>query len=368
MTPIAAKVEGALVQQSGTLEPGSVGRLAKDGRLLLARGYGWANLKAREPVRPEMLFGVGSVSKSITAVAVLTLVEARKLRLQDHAFEILKDLHPLPDQKEDPRVHAITVRQLLNHTSGYQHNPLKAEAARAFQVSEESVTPDQIIRYRLGKPLEYTPGTEAQYSNYAYIVLGQIVEHVSGVPYVQYVEQHVLRPMGIRHAVCGTTSKRYPTDWAHRYDRNREELPPLHPTPGGAAGNWVASAVELVHFLTALDGTRGPGFLAPALMREMLAAPPPPLKPRKNGSHFGLGWDTVRLAPKGSSYSKNGGVPGYRAFAGHTPDNVDWAVLLNGGAGDEAEHEISDTASQIQREIGQTVRWPKGKLFPRFPE
>jgi hypothetical protein len=125
--------------------------------------------------------------------------------------------------------------------------------------------------------------------------------------------------------------------------------------------------VELARFLTALDGTRGAAFLPPALTREMLAAPPAPLKPRKNGSHFGLGWDTVRHTPKGPSYTKNGGVPGYRAFVGHTPENVDWAVLLNGGTGDEAEHEASDTANHIQREVERTERWPKGNLFPRFP-
>jgi hypothetical protein len=125
--------------------------------------------------------------------------------------------------------------------------------------------------------------------------------------------------------------------------------------------------VELARFLTALDGTRGTDFLPPPLMRDMLAPPPPPVKPRKNGSHFGLGWDTVRLTPKGTSYTKNGGVPGYRAYVGHTPDNVDWAVLFNGGIGDEAEHEIADAASHIQQEIERTQRWPKGNLFPRFP-
>jgi hypothetical protein len=123
----------------------------------------------------------------------------------------------------------------------------------------------------------------------------------------------------------------------------------------------------LARFLTALDGTRGAAFLPPALMREMLAAPPAPVKPRKNGSHFGLGWDTVRVTSKGANYTKNGGVPGYRAYIGHTADNVDWAVLFNGGTGDEAEHEIADAANHIQQEIERVEQWPKGNLFSRYP-
>lgn len=348
--------------------PGGSLCLAKDGRLVLARGYGWANVKTHEAVRPEMIFGIGSVSKTFTAVAVLKLVEGRKLRLDDHAFEILKDLKPLPGEKVDPRVHQITVRQLLQHTSGYENQPHKPEAARAFGVRAENVTADQIIRYRLGKPLDYKPGTEALYSNYGYVILGQIVERASGMPYADYVERHVLQPMGIRHAAIGTTSKTYPSDWVHRYSREGEELPPLGPIVGAAGGGWLTSAVELARFLTALGGTRGTGFLPPALLRQMLAAPPPPLKPRKNGSHFGLGWDTVRPGPKGASYTKNGGVPGYRAFIGHAPDNVDWAVLFNGGTGEEAENENADAANHIQREIERTEVWPKGNLFPRFAE
>ncbi|HLJ91891.1 MAG TPA: serine hydrolase domain-containing protein [Gemmataceae bacterium] len=346
--------------------PGGSLCLAKDGRLVLARGYGWANVKAREPVRPEMLFGIGSVSKAVTAVAVLKLVETGKLRLQDHAFDVLKDLHPLPGQKEDPRVRTITIRQFLNHTSGYESMPHKPEAAQAFGVKQENLTADQIIRYRLGKPLAYAPGTEAQYSNYGYLVLGQIIEHASGEPYADYVDRHVLRPMGIRHAACNVTLATYPADWVHRYNRNGEELPPLKPLQGAAGGGWLTSAVELARFMTAVDGTRGSAFLPPRLMREMLAAPPPPVKPRKNGSHFGLGWDTVRFTPKGPTYTKNGGLPGYRAYVGHTPENVDWAVLLNGGTGEEAENEVADAANHLQREIERVERWPKGNLFGRF--
>ena len=345
--------------------PGGSLCLAKDGRLVLARGYGWADVKAREPVRPETFFGIGSVSKSITAVAVLKLVEQGKLGLDDRAFEVLKDLEPLPGKEVDPRVRQITVRQLLNHTSGYEKPTPGAAAAAAFRVRGSEVTADQIIRYRLGQPLDYAPGTEARYSNYGYLVLGQIVERVSGMSYPRYVERHVFEPSSIRHAAYGSDSDTYPAGWAHGYDPHGEELPAPRPREAGAAGSWVTSGVELARFLTALDGTRGPRLLSPAMMREMLAPPPPPVERRKNGGHFGLGWDTAQATPHGPGYTKNGGVPGYRAFVGHTPGGVDWAVLLNGGTVG-AEHENADTAARILHEVDRTGAWPSDNLFARF--
>ncbi len=347
--------------------PGGSLCLAKDGRLVLAKGYGWAQLEPRQPVRPGMMFGVASVSKAITAVAVLKLVQDGRLRLEDRALGILGDLRPLPGARADPRVHDITVRHLLQHSSGYERSAHVAEAARALGVDESEVTPDQCIRFRLGKPLQFAPGTKTSYSNYAYLVLGQVIERVSGIPYPRLIHQMVFRPMGIHRAALGTREPHYPAGWVHRYDGELHHLPPLPPRAVGAAGGWVTSGVELIRFLSALDGTRRPPFLEPAMMRQMLAPPPPPVEPRKNGSHFGLGWDTVRTTPKGPSYAKNGRLEGIRSFIGHMPGNVDWAVLFNGGHDPEnGPDEDADAGDKITRAIRSTNNWPDGDLFERF--
>ena len=344
--------------------PGASLAMAKDGRLVFARGYGFADRKNRTAVRPAMQFGIGSVSKTITAVAVPKLFEAGKVRLDDHAFEILGDLKPLSGARRDPRRGRITVRMLLNHSSGYPNETYLGEAARAFGVGRDELTADQLVRYGLGKPLAYAPGTQAHYSNMGYVVLGQIVEQTSGQPYVQYVMRHVLEPMGIRRAAMGTRSKTYPAGWVHRYDHSGKELGPLAPTAGGAAGFWVTSTVELIRFLTSVGGSREPQFLAPETRREMFAPPPPSLKPRANGKYFGLGWDTVESSPQGLIYTKNGGVQGYRAFVGHMQDGVDWAFLATDATGDKGEN--AETAVAITREIERTRAWPDLDLFERF--
>ncbi|MGH7331180.1 MAG: serine hydrolase domain-containing protein [Candidatus Rokuibacteriota bacterium] len=94
--------------------------IAKDGRLVLAKGYGFANVQAGESVRPQSLFSLGSVTKPITAVAILKLSEQGKVRLDDYLVSVLSDLAPLPGQTVfDPRFRAITVRQLLYHAGGW---------------------------------------------------------------------------------------------------------------------------------------------------------------------------------------------------------------------------------------------------------
>lgn len=347
--------------------PGGSLSIARKGRLVFARGYGWADVRNRVPASPESLFGLASVSKAITAVTVLKLVEEGKLGLDDRAYRILDDLEPLPGEKVDRRTHQITIRQLLNHSAGYKQQPDRQAVARRFGEDHESLTADQMIQFWLGRPLDYDPGTEAHYSNYAYLVLGQIIERVTDEPYARYVHQHTFAPMGVRHARLGTWEKRYPPGVAHRYGPGGRELPPFEPIPGNAGGGWIASTVDMVRFLTALDGSRGKPFLSPEMTEAMLAEPPPPIEPRKNGTHFGLGWDTVRATPGGTLYAKNGGLAGVRAVIGHMPGDVDWAVAFNGGANvPDAPGEDADAQARIQAAIKRTTDWPEVDLFPRF--
>jgi len=95
--------------------PGAALAIVKEGRLVMARGYGWANVEAREQVQPTSLFNLASCTKPFTAAGILKLVEEGKLRLDDHVFQLLGDLRPLGGGKVDPRLQQITVRQLLHH-------------------------------------------------------------------------------------------------------------------------------------------------------------------------------------------------------------------------------------------------------------
>lgn len=342
--------------------PGGSLSLAKDGRLVYARGFGWARFEPRVPARPATLFGLASVSKAITAVAILKLVDDGRLDLDNRAFAILNDFLPPDPNRIDPRLRQITIRMLLNHSAGFTHQPNPAEVSRALGLSVPKLRENHLVRFFADRPPDYDPGTEQHYSNFGFTVLGSVVSRIAREPYGQAVHRLVFRPMGIRRPRLGH-GEPYGPDTARRYNEQGRELPPVN-IPGGPAGGWIASSIDLVRFLSALSGARGRRFLSPEITDAMLARPDPPLQPRANGSWFGLGWDVVRQSPRGPLYAKNGGMPGVRTFIGHAPDGVDWAVLFNGGRNAEgAPDEDSDAFRQIQQAIRQTTAWPELDLF-----
>ena len=134
---------------------------------------------------------------------------------------------------------------------------------------------------------------------------------------------------------------------------------------GDSGGNWLATTSDLVRFLTALDGSRGRAFFPPRLYQEMLAAPPPPLEVHKNGTHVGLGWDTVRLVDGGVRFSKNGGRAGIMAWLEHLPDGVDWALCYNTSAEktDDGPKPVTDTRQRVYKAIDDIKNWPAIDLW-----
>src|SRR5262249_5583296 len=143
--------------------PGGALAVVKDRRLVYARGYGWADRDKKIPVRPESLFRIASVSKPITAVAVLKLVEERKLALEDRAFDIVR-LPPVLEgtTTPDPRLARITIAQLLHHTGGWDRDKSFDPMFRPRLIAEKvGVSPpanaQAVIRYMLGQPLDFDP-------------------------------------------------------------------------------------------------------------------------------------------------------------------------------------------------------------------
>jgi CubicO group peptidase (beta-lactamase class C family) len=345
--------------------PGASLSIAKDKRLVYARGFGWAWIEGKVAARPETVFGLASVSKAITAIAVLKMVENGALALDDPAFHLLRWFKRRPGDRIDPRIRKITVRQLLNHSGGFNHNSPKQQVARAMDKPTSHLRERDVVEFSLGRPLDYDPGTQQHYSNLGFAVLGAVVESVAGEPYGHAVHRLVLDPLHVRHARLGH-GEPYARDSARCYGPRWGELPPID-IAGGSAGGWMAPSVELVRLLAALHGPPGKGFLSPHIVREMLAPPQPPLRRRPNGAWFGLGWDIVQDTPNGKSYAKNGGMAGVRSFIGHTAGNIDWAVVFNGGTDVQGEPSTDADAYKTITGLADGIAdWPTGDLFPRF--
>jgi N-acyl-D-amino-acid deacylase len=212
LTPYDAFVLGLLDKYN---IPGASLAITQNGRLIFARGYGFADAQRTQPVQPDSLFRLASLSKAITAVAVIKLVEQGKIHLDAPAFALLPDLHPPAGLTQDPRLAIITVQNLLNHSGGWDrdrvggYDPMfiSPRVVSALGVQAPAST-ENIIRYMLGQPLDFTPGTKSVYSNFGYAVLGRIIERVTGTNYEQWVRANVLAPRAFPKCVSGGLFRR----------------------------------------------------------------------------------------------------------------------------------------------------------------
>lgn len=276
--------------------PGGALAVAKEGRLVLFRGYGWADLRAKEPVQPDSLFRLASLTKPITAVAVLHLGESLVFRgiypdlntfLNEKAFNFVK-IRPYSGQIADPRLKHITLRDLLQHSGGWNRNwagdpmfrPTLGEIAKAMQRSEK-LSSQELIGFMMSRPLQFAPGTRSAYSNLGYAVLGRVIEGISGQRYETYVRE-MLGQMGIYSVRAGKTrlQDRLPGEVRY-YDFPGAPLTrsvvdgSLVNRPYGefyleahdANGGLVATAPDLARWVVVLEGLRSQ---AAPLSREAL--------------------------------------------------------------------------------------------------
>src|ERR1039457_4689075 len=183
----AAKADafvGAYVQQNKFI--GSV-LVAKDGKPLVRKSYGLAGREWDIPNAPDTKFRLGSITKQFTATCIMQLVEAGKLKLDDPISKYYTDSPPTWSK--------VTIHHLLSHTSGI---PSYTDLPGFFQ-KESTIdrTPAEIIKLTQDKPLEFEPGEKFTYDNSGYIILGYVIEKVSGQKYDDYLRQHIFEPLGM---------------------------------------------------------------------------------------------------------------------------------------------------------------------------
>lgn len=354
--------------------PGAAVALSENGRVFYTHGYGVADQTTGETVRPEMLFRVGSISKPVTAMAILKLYEDGKLPLDARVFDLLKDYQPLPGRPPlEPALAAITVRQLLTHTAGFDpevtgFDPLfpPFEEVVALGIPVEGLR-DAVISYMLSEPLPHKPGTAQRYSNFGFLLLGRVIETVAGMPYEQYVQQALLAPMGITRMRLGgpLLADRHPDEVRYHDHPGApltasfyEPFSEMVPRPYGltrwelvhSAGGWIASAGDLVRFVSHLDGTLGSSF-QPFTMRQMLARPAG--VPQDATFWHGFAW-LVEPAEGGDYlWFHNGGLAGTYAFLLRVPLSphrvVTIAAVFNGSPNDE------DEEANIDRDMFEAI-------------
>src|SRR5258706_6198217 len=206
----------------------SVG-VVKDGQIAYLHAYGNARLDPATPARSEMRYSIGSVSKQFTATAMLLLQEQGKLSLDDKVGRFVPGL---------TRANEVTIRQLLSHTSGYQDY---WPQDYVMPMMLKPVTAMAIIDVWGRKPLDFEPGTKWQYSNTNYVIAGVIVEKASGMHLLDFLQQKVFTPLGMKSVADVDQARLGETDPTGYL---RYALGPLRKAPKEGPG-WLFAAGEL---------------------------------------------------------------------------------------------------------------------------
>ena len=270
---------------------GATVAVVKDGSLFFAKGYGFADVAKQIPVDPaRTLFRPGSVSKLFTWTAVMQLVEQGKLDLDADVNTYLKDVK-VPTTQRDP----ITLRNLMTHTAGLEDGGL----GYLFATSDKDLVPlgtwlARHVPTRIRPATrDFTSGANASYSNWGAALAGYIVATVSGMPFDDYVQQHIYAPLGMSRSTFGEP---LPPEWARDMsggyaledgELKRKDFEFIH--AAGPAGSMSTTATDMAKFMLAYlqGGVSGEGrILAPETVHRMLSRTLSP-DPALNGSALG---------------------------------------------------------------------------------
>jgi CubicO group peptidase (beta-lactamase class C family) len=292
--------------------PGLAIVVARRGEVVYARGFGTVDLEGRQPVTPDTRFRVASITKPVTAAAVLQQVALRTMDLDAAARLYCPEY---PSQPIDP-----TIRHLLAHQSGIRH-PTDAEDTK---ITGEFARLADAVRLFATKPLAFAPGSSTLYSSFGYTLLGCALEGATTRPYWDVIVQQVLTPAGVR-----TPARDTPTfaasDFSPGYRGNATG--PLRPsivvdtrfkTP---ASGLIISAADLARFAIAIAGD---AILDAHTRTEMFRVATPNAKP---GS-FTLGWQVTSPRDGAAAYYHTGSMEGVTAIVYLVPSRRDAIVLL----------------------------------------
>lgn len=252
--------------------PGVAALVIKDGKPVLRKGYGMANVELGVPVRPEHVFRIGSTTKLFTATAIMLLVDEGKIALDAPVSRYLPDA---PKQWDK-----VTIAHLLTHTSGIPNLTMDSGYWRTTARLEHTL--DELVAPARTRPLDFAPGSRFVYNNTGYHLLAQILEKVSGSEFFAFLDRRIARPLGLRHTGPGDDKQFHP-GLVTGYQAGPRPAMPIANSNLHAGGGMVSTVDELATFMLALQAGK---IVSPASVRRMNTSH---VLPNGEATGYGLG-------------------------------------------------------------------------------
>jgi CubicO group peptidase (beta-lactamase class C family) len=306
-----------LVKESyPTTEPGVAVIVVRDGEVIFRGGQGMANLELGVPIEPDMVFRLGSITKQFTAVSILMLAEQGKLAIDDPITRFLPD-YPTHD-------HLITIKHLLSHTSGIKSYTSMPEWPPLWR---KDFTVKELIDFFKFQPMESAPGKCWSYNNSGYILLGAIIEKVSGQTYEEFLQRNIFEPLGMKQSYYDNPTQMIPRR-VSGYDNTPDgftNAPYLSMTQPYAAGALASTVDDLARWDAAL-------YTGQLLKPETLAQAHTSYRLTDGTlTEYGYGWAISEYADH-QLIEHGGGINGFLTYAIRIPDDrVFVAILSNNG-------------------------------------
>lgn len=283
--------------------------LVKDNKVIIAKGYNMADYSNNQPNGPDTIHQIGSLTKAFTAAAILQLQEAGKLSVDDPVHKYIKDY---PNDK-------VKLYHLLTHTSGIPNYTTFPDFLKSINIR---VSVDELIAKIKDKSLEFEPGSQYSYSNSGYVLLGAVIEQVSGQSYGDYLNEHIFTPLGMKRSGYLTKDNIH-KDIAVGYSLITPDISeiaqPIDMTVAYSAGGIYSTVQDLYKWLLGLEnGT----IISDASWEEMR-------KPNLDG--YALGWGIPDSM--GMMYTHNGTINGFSSEVWRDMSKGTAVILLSNAEG-----------------------------------
>lgn len=285
--------------------------ISKDGEAIYQNQIGMANVEYQIPISTKTKFHIGSITKQFTAAAILILEEEGRLNIND---SISKYLPSVPSEKK-----AITITQLLAHTSGIKDYPQVPEIREKIR---NNLSPKQIVELANEVKLEFEPGAELSYSNTGYILLGLVIESVSGQEYANFLEDRIFKILNMND----TEVNNYEAIVANRAvgyseDENDQLINATFHTSPYSAGAIISTVEDLNKWVAGLQGGE---IISAKSLEKMLSNN---LLTSGQATNLGFGWEINHIADM-LCFEHSGFVPGYKANSVFIPENNIYVVVM----------------------------------------
>ena len=335
--------------------PGLSIAVVRNEKLVFAKGYGKADLESGEDVNENSLFRIASLSKPITGVTIMKLIESGALSLDDRIFGDQGILGTTYGGKPySAALEQMTIKHLLLHTSGSWPND---GSDPMFQQTQLDVY--ELIDWVLDNyPVTVTPGTRYAYSNFGYALLGRVVEEVSGMSYEGYVKEAILQPSGITRMQIGGNTESDRKDGEVKYYGQGNQASfvyTMNIQRMDAHGGWLASASDLARLLVRVDGFNSKAdILSASTIQEMT-------KPSPQNQNYAKGW-SVNSA---GHWWHAGSVPGTGTVLVRASNGFSWVILTNTRTQDTSRYmsELDTLMWNILNNSTNPPKWPDTDLF-----